>query len=50
MTEHPLLRPGDHVCWAVDGSGEHDQLVARWAREGLDRDERLLFAAPSRAR
>jgi anti-anti-sigma regulatory factor len=39
------LQSGDHVCWIYDSDKEHREILTRFFKEGLERDERLLYLA-----
>lgn len=41
------LLPGDHLCCIYDSEPEHRALVTAWLRQGLERNERVLYIAHS---
>jgi len=43
------LRPGDHVCWTFDGTGDFSTSVRPYLDEGRRRGEQLLLIGPSRS-
>jgi anti-anti-sigma regulatory factor len=39
------LQLGDHVCWIYDSDEEHRKTLTHFVKEGLERDERVLYLA-----
>lgn len=39
------LQSGNHVCWIYDSDEEHREILTRFFKEGLERNERLLYLA-----
>jgi signal transduction histidine kinase len=43
------LSPGDHLCCIFETEAEHRALVTRYIRNGLEKDERILYILDTRS-
>lgn len=39
------LQAGDHICWTYGSDEEHREILTRYLKEGLGRNERVLYLA-----
>src|SRR5438270_8072538 len=37
------LQHGDHICWIYGSDEEHQEVLTRFLKEGLERNERVLY-------